>query len=132
MEADDVPLVRRKSGGGAVYQDLGNSIFSFMQRASFSYDYKGENNQTLLHALELCGINAESTGRNDLTFEGKKISGSAFKLDTFKGRTSSLHHGTLLIDIDLNGVTKYLNPNKAKLQSKGINSVASRVMNLSE
>ena len=130
MNEDGVTMVRRKSGGGTVYQDLGNSIFSFMEQISLDHDFKKANNDILISALNTLGIKAEATGRNDLTYNDKKISGAAFKLDTNSQGTKSLHHGTLLIDVNMNAVPKYLNPNKAKLESKGISSVASRVMNL--
>jgi lipoate-protein ligase A len=81
------------------------------------------------------GINAEASGRNDMVVDGKKISGSAYKLKLGKsdglGRRS-LHHGTMLLNLELNALSKYLNPNKKKLESKGVSSVVSRVMNLSE
>jgi lipoate-protein ligase A len=80
------------------------------------------------------GISAEISGRNDLTHEGKKISGSAYKINLGNTQTGKgkkvLHHGTILFNVDTNALVKYLNPNKAKLISKGITSVASRVLNL--
>lgn len=89
----------------------------------------------MLDSLKGLGIEAEVSGRNDLTCQGKKISGSAYKINLGNAKLGtgkkSLHHGTVLFDVDTNALIKYLNPNKAKLLSKGISSVASRVLNLS-
>ncbi|MFO7850329.1 MAG: lipoate--protein ligase, partial [Spirochaetia bacterium] len=126
MEKDGVKLARRQSGGGAVYQDLGNTNFTFMSSRS-TYD-KNRNNRIITGAIGRFGITASPSGRNDILVDGKKISGSAFKLT----RDRAFHHGTLLIRADLSGVSKYLTPDKKKLDSKGIKSVKSRVANLSE
>jgi len=141
LEDNGVTLARRKSGGGCVYQDLGNSVFSFMNAIdTATQDFKTMNNDILLNALQDgFGIEAKASGRNDLTtyHEGydKKISGSAYKLNlgskTGEGRRS-LHHGTMLLHLELGALGKYLNPSKAKLESKGIESVVSRVVNLQE
>ncbi len=89
----------------------------------------------MINSLEFFGIKAEASGRNDMVVDGKKISGSAYKLKLGKsdgeGRRS-LHHGTMLLNLELNALSKYLNPNKKKLESKGVSSVVSRVMNLNE
>ena len=130
-------LARRKSGGGCVYKDLGNSVFSFINPISdFSkQDFKTLNNEVLINSLSQFGIKAEASGRNDMVVDGRKISGSAYKLKLGKsdgeGRRS-LHHGTMLLSLELNALQKYLNPNKKKLESKGVSSVVSRVMNLAE
>lgn len=110
------------------YDFRGNSCFTFLSPLS-SYS-KDNNNTILLRALEGFGIKAEPSGRNDLvlTDSKRKFSGSAFKVS----RDRAFHHGTLLINVDMEGMTKYLNPNKAKLLSKGITSVQSRVANLSD
>jgi len=146
LEENDVLLARRKSGGGCVYQDLGNSVFSFINPInSFeNVDFKTMNNDILINALKNSfGITAEASGRNDLVIPksqgydvDRKISGSAYKLKlgntkTGRGRRS-LHHGTMLLDLKLDALGKYLNPSKAKLQSKGVDSVISRVVNLKE
>ena len=114
-------LARRKSGGGCVYQDMGNSVFSFLNPiGDFSKeDYKTMNNTVLIESLKKIGIpNAEPTGRNDICVDGRKVSGSAYKLSLGKKDGSgrkSLHHGTMLIDLDLTALERYLSPNKAKL-----------------
>lgn len=128
LEADGVALVRRKTGGGAVFQDPGCSVFTFIAPSGvFNID---RNLDIVLGALRRCGVEAEKKGRNDMTFEGRKISGSAFK--HAPDRSVSLHHGTVLIDTDLQALQKYLTPNKLKLQAKGIASVGARVQNLRE
>lgn len=128
LEADGVALVRRRSGGGCVFQDQGCSVFTFIAPSGvFNID---RNLDIVLGALRRCGIEAEKKGRNDLTFEGRKISGSAFKHAPDRG--VSLHHGTVLVDTDLQALQRYLTPDKRKLQAKGIASVGARVMNLRE
>ena len=126
MEEDGVKLARRQSGGGAVFQDLGNTCFTFMSSRE-TYD-KSRNNEIITRAIGRFGIEAEASGRNDIVVDGRKISGSAFKLASDR----AFHHGTLLIRADLSKVPRYLTPDKQKLQSKGIQSVKSRVANLSE
>lgn len=126
MEDDGVYLARRQSGGGAVFHDLGNTNFTFLS-ARDQYNQE-ENFRIIIDALATLGITAEKSGRNDILVDGRKISGSAFK----HTRDRSFHHGTLLINADLRRLQDYLNPQKAKLVSKGIDSVRSRVANLTE
>jgi len=128
LEEEGVALVRRRTGGGAVFQDAGCSVFTFISPAGvFNIDH---NLDTIIGALGRLGIQAEKKGRNDLTCEGKKISGSAFKHSPDRG--VSLHHGTILVDTDMGALQRYLTPDKRKLQAKGIASVGARVMNLRE
>ena len=77
-------------------------------------------------------INAVFSGRNDILVNDKKISGSAYKLNLGKNgyKAVSLHHGTILLNVDVERMNRYLNPNKLKLISKGVDSVRSRVVNL--
>lgn len=126
MEKDGVKLARRQSGGGAVYHDLGNTNFTFMtSRRSYNKD---DNNSIIISALARLGIEAEASGRNDLTVDGRKFSGSAFKLSNDR----AFHHGTMLINADIGRLGQYLTPDADKLKSKGIKSVKSRVANLIE
>ncbi len=126
MKDEGVKLARRQSGGGAVYHDPGNLNFTFMSGRDI-YD-KQRNFEIIIDALGNYGIEAETSGRNDLIVNTKKISGSAFKLT----RDRAFHHGTLLVDVDLGRLTNYLNPDARKLESKGVKSVKSRVANLKE
>ena len=130
MEEDNVRLARRSSGGGAVFQDLGNTCFTFMAGKP-EYD-KTISTQIIVNGLALVGITAEISGRNDLVLNTdngpRKISGSAYR----ETRDRGFHHGTLLINTDLNRLADYLNPDPKKLQAKGITSVRSRVANLCE
>lgn len=126
LEDDGVKLARRRSGGGAVFQDLGCSVFTFIDPAdSFSID---RNFDVVLSALQHLGVKAERSGRNDITVDGKKISGSAFR--HAPDHKTSLHHGTILVNTDFTALQRYLTPDKRKLQAKGIASVGARVLNL--
>lgn len=134
MEQEKIELARRRSGGGAVYQDLGNLCFSFLLPHDSKVDFKKINTQIILNSLNHLGITAEFSGRNDIIVEGRKISGSAFKINlpVKKFGPKCLHHGTILLNVDLSAMKRYLNPNKLKLISKGVDSVQSRVLNLNE
>lgn len=126
MEEQRVHLLRRKSGGGAIYQDLGNSIFGFMSpKNKFSIV---RNNEVITSTLEAMGIHAVPTGRNDINVNDKKVSGAAFR----HSKDTSLHHGTLLLNLNMNALGGILMPDKRKLESKGVSSVAARVTNLKE
>lgn len=126
MNADSVQLVRRITGGGAVYHDCGNLNFSFLSPDD-CYDTDGQD-EILLSALRSLGINAEKNGRNDFSVNGKKFSGNAFG---GKGQ-NKVRHGTLLIDSDLTRLSRYLTVSAKKLRAKGVSSVRSRVCNLRE
>ena len=119
-------LMRRGTGGGAVYHDLGNINFSFIAD-KFGYDVQKQLS-VVREALFSYGLQTEISGRNDLTCQGRKFSGNAFA----KGVTNNLHHGTLLIKTDGAMMQRYLIVDKAKLMKNGVKSVASRVVNLSE
>lgn len=126
MERDGVVLARRQSGGGAVYHDLGNTNFTFISPGG---DYDIARNFTIIiEALKEFGIDAVQSGRNDILVAERKISGSAFR----KTSKTAFHHGTLLINSEMEKMPTYLTPDKDKLKSKGIRSVASRVANLTE
>ena len=117
---------RRRTGGGAVYHDLGNLNFSFVAHKD-NYDVRKQL-KVIRTALGYLGLETEISGRNDLTFDGRKFSGNAFGFH----KERRLHHGTILIKTDTERLTKYLKVNPAKLQKHGVKSVASRIINLSE
>ncbi len=124
MEADDVFLARRQSGGGAVFHDLGNTNFTFLS-PSDAYDQEA-NFTVIINALKKLGIDATLSGRNDMQVGDRKISGSAFK----HAADRSFHHGTLLVNANMQKLGDYLNPHPLKLKAKGIKSVRARVANL--
>lgn len=119
-------LMRRRTGGGAVYHDLGNINFSFIADKKL-YDVKKQLS-VIQDALLAYGLETEISGRNDLTYQGRKFSGNAFG----RGQDNNLHHGTILIKTDGAMMQRYLIVDKAKLMKNGVKSVASRVINLSE
>ena len=126
LEADGGFLARRLSGGGAVFHDLGNLNFTFLVNQA-DYDLPRQ----LGVIVELCralGIPAECSGRNDVLADGRKFSGNAFYAHNGK----QYHHGTLLVDVDMAAMSRYLSPSHAKLEAKGVASVRSRVVNLRE
>lgn len=126
MHKDAVKLVRRLSGGGAVYHDLGNLNFSFISKGDlFNPDLHFE---ILLKGLSLLGITGCFNGRNDLIAQGRKFSGNAFIHEEDK----HLHHGTLLINANVDKLSQYLMVSHEKLDTKGFDSVKSRVINLNE
>lgn len=129
IDSRGVHVVRRLSGGGAVYHDHGNLNFSFLTK----YDPKHFNNYAqftgpVIRALHKLGVNAELSGRNDILVEGRKISGNA----QFTSRERMFSHGTLLFDTRLEDVVSALNVNMGKIESKGIKSIRSRVANIAE
>ena len=129
VDARGIRVVRRVSGGGAVYHDLGNLNFSFMTRdvnARFNrYDLF---NTPVVEVLRELGVPAEIGGRNDILAGGRKISGNA----QFATAGKMFSHGTLLLDSNLDDVTEALKPKPGKVESKGVKSVRSRVANISE
>ena len=123
---DGGTLARRPSGGGAVYHDLGNLNFSIICKESI--DKENTYQRIVKEALGYFGIVSEFNGRNDLTVDDKKFSGSAFyvKDDVL------CQHGTILINSDFKELSKYLTPDISKLERNHVKSVESRVVNLSE
>lgn len=124
-----IDLVRRTTGGGAVYHDLGNLNYSFISKADSLAAIDLEVAAApLLQALNKMGIEAKVEGRNDIVLAGSKISGTAQRL--YKNRL--LHHGTLLYDTDLRVLEKVLTVDPTKLKAKGVKSVRSRVGNIKD
>lgn len=126
LEADGGFLARRLSGGGAVFHDLGNLNFTFLVHKE-DYDLQRQL-RVIVEACRAMGIPAECSGRNDVLSKGRKFSGNAF----YEHHGRSYHHGTLLVDVDMGNMSRYLSPSTAKLQAKGVQSVRSRVVNLKE
>ena len=126
IDAHGIKVVRRLTGGGAVFHDIGNVNYTFITQ-------KGENSldfarfcAPVIDALKELGVHAELTGRNDIAVDGFKVSGNA---QCVRGERF-IHHGTLLFDANLGEMAGALRPDPQKLQSKGIDSVRSRVTNL--
>lgn len=126
LSEQGIALVRRVTGGGAVYHDLGNLNYTIVGRsADLERDYAGYTSY-ILHALQELGVDAELTGRNDILVQGCKVSGYAKRV--YKDRL--MVHGTLMYDVDLVRLQLALTPSVSKLSVKGIASVRSRVANL--
>jgi len=125
LESAGGKLARRLSGGGAVFHDLGNLNFSFIMNMKH-YDLSKQLN-VVLQAVRSLGMKAEFSGRNDLLIEGRKFSGNSY----YFRKHTALHHGTILINSDLSKLSHYLQVSP-KIISKGIDSVQSRVVNLSQ
>jgi lipoate-protein ligase A len=126
MEADEVKLVRRISGGGAVFHDLGNVNFSFI--AHKKKYHVPRQMDVIIRTVQNLGIPAEFSGRNDILVQGKKFSGNAF----CEIREGCQHHGTLLVKTDLSKLSQYLSVSDKKIRAKGVASVQARVCNLAD
>ena len=126
LEKDGGFLARRLSGGGAVFHDLGNLNFTFLVQDP---DYQVQKQLSVIQAaVRRFHLQAEISGRNDVTVDGRKFSGNAF----YHSGSRHYHHGTLLLSCDTAQMARYLNPDPIKLQAKGVSSVRSRVVNLCE
>lgn len=128
IRAQGIKVVRRPSGGGAVYHDLGNLNFSFIVRdTGVMLNFK-RFTAPVIAALQALGADARDEGRNDISIEGRKISGNA----QYRQQGRVLHHGTLLFATDLEAMAQALNVSEDKFTSRAVSSVRSRVANISE
>ncbi|MBO4228991.1 MAG: lipoate--protein ligase [Clostridia bacterium] len=127
-KANGIKIARRITGGGAVYHDLGNVNYTVLLPNTGEAPLDDRSfTEPIVSSLAALGVPVELTGRNDLTVSGKKISGHA----SCVRETCVLHHGTLLWDTDFSFLERVLTPSPDKLAGKGIQSVRSRVANLS-
>lgn len=126
VKQDQVTVIRRSSGGGAVYHDLGNLNFTFIADEA-SYDVERQCN-VIIDALKSFGLKCETNGRNDMTILGAKFSGHAY----MQHENMFCHHGTLLVNSNLQILSEYLTVSELKLKTKGVDSVRSRVINLGD
>ncbi|MEE4196385.1 MAG: lipoate--protein ligase [Bacteroidales bacterium] len=130
VKQNNIDVVRRLSGGGAVFHDLGNLNFTFIKNANAQknlVDFK-KYTQPVIDVLRQLGVDAKFEGRNDIMIDGRKVSGNAEHV--FKRRV--LHHGTLLFSSVMLDLSKALKVNPLKYQDKGVKSVRSRVTNISD
>ena len=125
-EKNGVKVVRRLTGGGTVYHDKGNICYTVIAPYNQEEEHYKKFTAPIIEYLNELGVNATFSGRNDITIDGKKISGNAQTV--FKDRI--MHHGTILFDTDSSELASCLNPSKIKMQSKGIKSVRARVTNV--
>lgn len=129
VSANDLPVVRRLSGGGAIFNDLGNILFGFISNEV--HDVFGDFKRftaPIINVLHQLGINAELTGRNDLTIEGKKFSGNA----QARHNNRIIHHGSILYSSNMSQLSAALKVNPLKFKDKAVKSTISRVTNISE
>ena len=127
-ESHGIKIVRRLTGGGAVYHDLNNLCYTFIAPFNSGEESYKKFTAPIIEYLNSLGVKAEFSGRNDITVGGRKISGNA---QTVFGKRI-MCHGTILIDTDESAMENALTPNKLKIESKGINSARKRVANVKD
>ncbi len=123
----DIDIVRRITGGGTIYTDMNGWQFSFIVKRKGKMEFETFT-RPILDALRSLGVDAQLSGRNDLTIGGRKFSGNA----QYSGKDVMLHHGSLLFDTDLEALVRSLSVDDEKIISKGIKSVRQRVTNIAE
>ncbi|MCL1982153.1 MAG: lipoate--protein ligase [Clostridiales bacterium] len=129
VRQNSIPVVRRLSGGGAVFHDLGNINFTVIcELEDDAFGNYRKFAEPVCEFLRDLGVDAAFSGRNDLVIDGAKFSGNAQTSNA--GRI--MHHGTILFDADIARLARALKPGPAKIESKGVKSVHSRVTNVSE
>ena len=126
VKEQGIRVVRRLSGGGAVYHDMGNLNYTIIADAQEEALDFGRFCDMVIRALAKAGVKAERNGRNDMTIDGKKFSGNAQYVRN--GRI--MHHGTILFDSNMSVLAGALQVDPAKIQAKGVKSVRSRVTNV--
>lgn len=126
LEEEGGHLARRLSGGGAVFHDLGNLNYTFIAPKE-EFDVSRQT-KVILEAVRSFGIEAKATGRNDIAVESRKFSGNAY----YRTKDTCYQHGTLLVEVDPEKIGRYLSVSRKKLESKGVDSVRSRVVGLKE
>ncbi|MBQ6187147.1 MAG: lipoate--protein ligase [Prevotella sp.] len=118
-----IEMYRRKSGGGCVYSDMNNVMFSYVTAdGNVNMTFNRYMNIICLMLMRM-GIDATSSGRNDILIDGRKVSGNAF----YRCAGRSIVHGTMLFDTDMDNMTAAITPTREKLESKGVDSVRSRI-----
>ena len=128
VKEKNIKVVRRLTGGGAVYHDLGNLNYTFIENEKKNFnDFRGFC-EPITKALIGMGVEAEFSGRNDMTIEGKKFSGTA----QCKYKERVMHHGTLLFSSVKADISGALKPRDIKFSDKSVKSVASRITNISD
>ncbi|MEG0641788.1 MAG: lipoate--protein ligase [Clostridium sp.] len=128
VKENNIPVIRRLSGGGAVFHDLGNVNYTFITNDTDDFVNFSKFTSPIVSVLkDKLGINAELSGRNDLTINGQKFSGNA----QYNYKNRVLHHGTLLFSSSISNISESLNVKPSKFQGKSVKSVKSRVTNIS-
>ncbi len=128
VKANQIEFYRRKSGGGCVFADPNNIMFSFIT-PSFNKDFVFDTYlEKIVGLLKDLGLNAYFSGRNDILIDGLKVSGNAF----YRVNNRSIVHGTMMVDTDVETMVRAITPDNEKLVSKGIDSVRSRVTNIKD
>lgn len=127
-QSHGIATYRRKSGGGCVYADCGNIMFSYITSNYNVTESYATYLKKVVDVLNSLGVPAEATGRNDIVVNGKKISGNAF----YHVNGKSVVHGTMLFDTDMDNIINAITPATVKLKSKGVDSVKSRITTLKE